>query len=66
MRRLTWRTIYTHTLLDCAKEQYCRKRSSAAFSTAAIEIRAERIGGEVLFPEARRTEMDLEGGGLRR
>jgi hypothetical protein len=30
--------------------------------TQAIEIRAERVGREVLFPEARGEEMDVEGG----
>ena len=37
-------------------------RQSAALLTAAIEIRPQGLRGEALFPQARREELNFEGG----
>ena len=37
------------------------KDESRALVRGALEIRAQRLRGEVLFPQARREELDLQG-----
>jgi hypothetical protein len=39
----------------------CESGQTATLLTAAIEIRAQRVLREVLFPEAGGQEMDVEG-----